>query len=106
RVAAFHVAGFGVDHRAARILVALAGRDDGLLPDDAIAAHFFDLVVLVGDDPVAAEELDGFVAQVVDRDRVREGVGAARRIGLLGQILRAYFYVDAALGRGTAIHGR
>ena len=58
----------------ARVLEALAGLEHRLVADDREAAHFVDVAVRVGDDPVARDQLAGDVAAVADRDRVGERV--------------------------------
>jgi len=50
----------GFERAPGGVFEGLAGRQHRLFTDDAGAFHFFDVVQSVGDDPVAAEELDGF----------------------------------------------
>ena len=56
-VGAAHLAARRLQDAAARVLEVLAGTQVRLLPDDAGAAHLFDLARAVGDDPVAGAEL-------------------------------------------------
>ena len=55
------------------------------MTDDREPAHLLGVAGGVGDDPVAGDQLRGHVAGVADRDRVGEGMLAARRVGLLGE---------------------
>ena len=53
-----------------RILKRFAGRQHGLLSDHAGPAHFFDVLQRVGDNPVAAEQLNGVRSLVGDANGV------------------------------------
>ena len=103
-VCAFHVANFGMNHGAAGILVALAGLNQRLLAHHAAAFHFFHLVVLVGDDPVPAEQFYGLRAIVGDRDGVRKCIRSAAGVRLLFEVLGGYLDIHATRLRFIATH--
>src|SRR5690606_38496698 len=105
RIAALHVTGFGGDDRATGILIALAWRNQGLLSDYAAAFDFVDAAILVGDDPVTAQETHRVLAKVGNGDGIGEGVRTACRIGLLFEVLGRNLDVDVAFRRATAAHG-
>src|SRR6185437_14212328 len=67
-VAADHDAGRRVERRAAGVFVALAGRQHGLLADDARPAHLLEAAETVGDAPVAPAQLHRLAALVLDAD--------------------------------------
>ena len=62
------------------------GLSTGWWPTTAEAAHFVDVAVGVGDDPVPGDQLAGDVAAVGDGDGVRERVLARVPVRLLGQV--------------------
>jgi len=70
-----------LQHGPAGVLELLAGAQDGLVADHAVAFDFLALAVAVGDDPVTAPQLRGDGAEVLDPHRVRERPAA--RSGLL-----------------------
>ena len=57
---------------ATGVFEGFAGLQHRLLADHAIATHFLDFIVGVGDDPVPRHQLRGVFACVADRHRVRE----------------------------------
>jgi len=57
----------------------------GLFAHHALAAYFLYVVVGVGDDPVAADELCGVVTEIADRDGVRKYKTVAGFVRLLGR---------------------
>src|SRR2546430_8616033 len=59
-----HHAGSGLERAPRPILKCLAGREYGLLADDAGAANLLQLAVRVGNQPMTAEELDRVLAFV------------------------------------------
>ena len=65
-VSPFHGADRGGQRRAAGILKAFAGLEQGLLADDAEAEYFLHLVVGIGDDPVAGNQLRRHFADILD----------------------------------------
>src|SRR5690606_16499263 len=85
-IAAAHAADRGVEHGAAGVAVLLTGGEEGLLADDAVAAHLFDVAAAVGDDPVAAQQAGGNGAGVGEGDVVGEGVASSLGAGLVGQV--------------------
>ncbi len=98
-VTALHGAKAGRQHCTAGVVEGLSWRDQGLLADDAAAAHFFHLVVVIGNDPVARQQLDGLLALVFDADGVGENITVVVGVRLILQILRLHGNVDA-LGCG------
>src|SRR5574343_1543277 len=96
-VAAFHRADLRRQRRAAGVLEALARLQQRLLADDAEAAHFLYLVVGVGDDPVARNQLGRHRADVLDGDRVGEHVAVVLRVGLVRNKLRHRLDFDSVL---------
>src|SRR5205814_8412107 len=68
----------------ATVLARLAGPQRPLVADAAVAVHFPALAAPVRDDPVAAAELGGDVAQGLEPHRVRERPPPGPR--LLGQV--------------------
>src|SRR5690606_42127289 len=69
RIGADHDARRRGQGRGARIAEAEAGLDHRLLADDAGSAHFLREAILVGDLPVAGDELHRLVRVVLDLDR-------------------------------------
>ena len=69
-VGADHEAGGGLERGAGGVFEALAGLEEGLLADDAVALDDLEASAGVGDAPGAAEELHGFGAVVLDADLV------------------------------------
>ena len=67
-----HGAAVGGQRAAGGVLELLAGREGGLVADDAGTDDLFDAALGVGDDPVTIEQLDGLLALVGDGHRVAE----------------------------------
>jgi ribulose-phosphate 3-epimerase len=84
-IASPHGAHRTVDRRAAGIFEAFAWTQRRLLTDNAIPAHFLNIVSGVGDDPVATHKLRADFAGVGDRDRVGEHISIVLLIRLVGQ---------------------
>ena len=64
------------------------------IADHTQPSHFLDLVVGVGDDPVAADQLRGDAAGIRDGNGIGEDISAAIRIRLLGDVSGAGRYID------------
>ena len=93
-VAAAHGADRRGDRGAARVLEALARLQQRLRADHAEAAHLLHQALRVGDDPVAADELRGNGAGVVNRDRVCEDIAVRALVGLVREVLRRRVHFD------------
>src|SRR5918912_1205708 len=63
-IAAAHRADRRRQRAAARVAEALAGPQQGLVADDAVAADFLDLVFGVGDDPVPRDQMRAYSAAI------------------------------------------
>jgi hypothetical protein len=105
---AFHLIGADHDARrraergAAGVLEALPRIEHRLLADHAGAADLLDLAVGVGDPPVAVDQLDRRLADVLDLDVVGPDVMVVGRRGLIVQIVG--LHGDADVLRGVAVH--
>ena len=73
-IAALHPAGRRVERASGDIIERLAGLDDRLLADHALALDLVAAAASVADQPFAADELDLLPAQVGDADLVDEEV--------------------------------
>lgn len=104
RIAAAHVARLGLQYCATCVLITLIGMNQGLLAHHTTAFNFFDLVVLVGDDPVATQEAHTVETMISDGDGVGKSEGTVGGVGLLCQVLSADVNSDATLGNRIA-HG-
>ena len=80
----------------AGVFETLAGFEYGLCTNDTGAADFLHPANLVGDLPVARDQLHSFPAVVFDGDRVRPQKAAFLRIGLVGQKHRKRAHPNAA----------
>ena len=67
-----------------------------LFTDDARAFHFFDVVVAVGDDPVARDQLHGLVAFVGERNRIDKEPLRGRAVGPFRIVLGSDLDPDVA----------
>src|SRR5260221_157246 len=84
-VAAGHKAGCGWKRHAAGVFEALAGSEDGLLSDNALASDFLVAAGSVGNDPMPGFELDGLVTRINDDDGVGPKKTPVFRRRALGQ---------------------
>ena len=58
-VTAPHRADLGGQYRAAGVLKTLAGLEQRLLANHTLSAYFLDMVIGIGDDPVATDQFGG-----------------------------------------------
>src|SRR5690606_16868015 len=65
-VGSTHGAHRGGQRTTARVFEAFSGSEQRLLADHAQAAHFFGVLLAVGDHPMAADHLHGLLAAVRD----------------------------------------
>jgi hypothetical protein len=72
KVGSFHAPLESVEYAEAVILMKTAWRDNRLFANDALALHLFDAAAGVVDNPVAAQELDGLGAVVLNVDEIGE----------------------------------
>ena len=86
-VAAHHEASWRVQRTARCVAKAFAHADDGLLAHNAGTFHLMARTTAIGDDPMAALELHGLAALVLDLDRIGPEELAFRRLGAIRQIL-------------------
>ena len=91
-VAATHRADLGGQHRATGVLEILARLEQGLLTHYALSAHFLNVVVGIGDDPVTADEFGGDAAEVSYADGIGKYEAIARFIGLIRQVIYLCLY--------------
>jgi hypothetical protein len=80
-IAPFHLADIGGQGTTRGVLEALTGFENRLLANDSGALDLFDLAIAVGDDPVAREELNRLLAQILDGDRVEKEPVPRLRLG-------------------------
>ncbi len=94
-------AGHGADlcrqDRATGIFEVVARLDDGLLAHHAFAFHFLHVIVGIGDDPVAMQQLHRVIALIGDGDGVGEDVAVIGLIGLVGEVTYLNGNVDLVL---------
>lgn len=76
------------------VLEGLAWGKDRLLANYARAFYFFDMLYSIGDNPVAADELNGVAALVCNADRVLENPFALQRPGVFGRMTRQNLDAD------------
>ena len=57
-----------------------------LLADNAFSSDFFDLVVLIGNNPVTIKQTHGLGAVIPDRDGIGKGIGICRGVRLHFQV--------------------
>jgi len=88
-----------LERPARRVLKRLARREDRLLADDPGAFDFLRAARGVGDDPVAADELNGVVAFVRDAHRIVEEPLILKRLRTLRGVLRFNLDTDV-VGHG------
>src|SRR5690606_16737667 len=88
----------GRQRRAAGIFETLARSEHRLLAHHARPAHFLDPAAGVGDAPVAAAQLNGICAAILDLHVVCPDVIALVRRGLLLKVDRLHGYRDVACG--------
>ena len=86
-IAAAHRADLRGQHRPAGIFEALVRAKQWLLAHNTLSAHLLDIVIGVGDDPVAADEFGGVAAEIGDADGVGKYKTVARLVGLIGQVI-------------------
>ncbi len=90
-----HRAGGSFERAPRRIFERFAGREHGLFADYAQALHFVDVLQRVGDGPVAADQLDGFLALIRDTNGVFEYPLIQLGARVLGRVAREDFHADA-----------
>ena len=96
-VTAAHRADLCGQHCAAGIFETLARFEQGLLTDYTLPAHFLHMVMGIGDNPMAADELDGRMAEIGNGDGVRKHVTMVRLVGLLRQVIYLRLYDNTML---------
>jgi len=103
-VAAAHRADLGGQYRATGVLEILARLEQGLLTHYALSAHFLNVVVGIGDDPVTADEFGGDAAEISYADGIGKYEAIARFIGLVWQVI--YLCLDDETLRVVFFHVR
>src|SRR5436305_12467434 len=103
-VVADHKPGRGLERAAAGVFKALARLEHRLLAHNARAAHFLQPSEPVSNLPMAAPQLDGFGAAILDNHVIGPDVMVLVRRGVLVEIERPDRDFDRASGFG--IHGR
>ena len=68
------------------VLKTVARLEHRLFADHTGTAHLLGLVIGIGDDPVAADQLGAAGTRIADRDRIGEHIALRAGIGMLGQI--------------------
>jgi hypothetical protein len=96
-VAASHRSHLCGQHRATGIFEALAGFQHRLFANHALSAHFLHMVIGIGNDPVAADELGCDRAEICDGDGVGKYETVAGLIGLFRQIIHLRLYHNTML---------
>src|SRR3546814_1389529 len=71
---------------ARHVVIGAAGHDQRLFADDAFAFDFAGLAAPVADPPMAADQLHGVVAMILDAHMIGPEPAAERRVRLFGQI--------------------
>jgi len=72
-----------------------------LFADDTVAAHFLNLAIGIGDEPVPPHQASRKVAIIADGDGVREYESRLIRVGLFSQIAGLHVYRDSV---GAFLH--
>ena len=91
---ALHGAHWRFQHGTAGVLVFAAGFNMRLFTDNAFALNFGFTTVTVGDQPVAAEKLNGNTPQIADGDGVGKNIAIFIRCGLRLDIDALYMYTN------------
>jgi ribulose-phosphate 3-epimerase len=102
-VGAFHRPDRRAELAAAGVFKGFARFEQRLFADNAEAAHFLNLIVGIGDDPVARYQLRRCAADIADGDGVGKNVALALRIGLIRDEVRHgpdFETVFVAVGHG------
>src|SRR6185312_2841502 len=101
-VTAGHEARRRRQRNAARVFEGIARLEPRLFPDDARSLHLLQPAGCIRDAPVARLQLDCFLAEIADVDRVSPEEIAAIRLGALAQKARRHGHLDVT-GHG-AVH--
>ena len=96
-ITAAHRADLCGQHRTAGVFEILVRLEQGLFSHYALPAHFLNVVVGIGDDPVTADEFGGDAAEIGDVDGVGKHEAIARFIGLVRQVIYLCLYDDSML---------
>ena len=93
-ITALHGAYWRIEHGAGGVLEGFTRCQMRMFAHHTGAAHFLDLAVAMGDDPVPGQQLRGYGPIVADGDRVGKGITPLGRLRLFGQKARSGGDID------------
>src|SRR5215467_9971215 len=111
-ITAGHESGWRLERGPAGIFKSAPRRDDGLFPDDAVAAAFANASAAVRNAPIARQELHACFAFILDGHPIGPEIAAFFRIGLILQkigldsdfdIARRFFVTMPAHAYGSTV---